>query len=435
MFVTRSRRSSTPWKASVLLISALLVDEDTTEQQLVDFLMRERQFTVVTREGLAGTLTGIKRRCSDEAHVAAKRPKHQGNTAQIVLSLEQDFTRAPSKSVVASTITARCPAVPATKILTRGAFSPFIDLSDGEEAVVRPNHPVDFMTATLLSTATSGVSDAAAYTLSREKKIICTDAAAVFTSRHSAVPQSKVVTKIIKLKGNKIEDLPVIAKMWKREKYFLERLRHDNIVSLKAFDARVFAIVLEYAPASLNNSPKTFTQEDAFKVLLGMSSALAYLTSKRVVHNDIKPANISYSPERGPVLLDFGLGSELDDQPSSGGSHCYIPPEFIIDKQRGLPGDVWALGVTMLYVLRKTKLPERRAGYWVIAKIRTPGEDLKKMRTWLETVGCIRRKLRHVDVVEGLVYDMLDPARKSRIQAEQIKQTLENVVAGNSLSP
>lgn len=90
--------------------------------------------------------------------------------------------------------------------------------------------------------------------------------------------------------------------------------------------------MLEYAPASLNNSPKTFTQEDAFKVLLGMSSALAYLTSKRVVHNDIKPANISYSPERGPVLLDFGLGSELDDKPSSGGSHCYIPHEFIIDK-------------------------------------------------------------------------------------------------------
>lgn len=211
------------WRVSVL------VDEDTTEQHLVDFLMRERQFTVVTREGLPGTLTGIKRRCSDEAHVAAKRPKHQGNTAQIVLPLEQDFTRAPSKSVVASTMTARCPAVPATKILTRGAFSPFIDLSDGEEAVVRPNYPVDFMTATLLSTATSGVSDAAAYTLSREKKIICTDAAAVFTSRHSAVPQSKVVTKIIKLKGNKIEDLPVIAKMWKREKYSLERLRHVRI--------------------------------------------------------------------------------------------------------------------------------------------------------------------------------------------------------------
>lgn len=89
----------------------------------------------------------------------------------------------------------------------------------------------------------------------------------------------------------------------------------------------------------------------------------------------------------------------------------------------------------MLYVLRKTGLPERRAGYWVIAKIQTPGEHFKKTRTWLETVGCIRRKLRHVDVVEGLVYDMLDPARKSRIQAEQIKQTLENVVAGNSLSP
>src|SRR5436190_18817354 len=120
-------------------------------------------------------------------------------------------------------------------------------------------------------------------------------------------------------------------------------------MGLKGFDGRLFAIYLEPLPRSLVRlNDFLFIASDARTVLEDMSSALDYLCEQRVVHNDIKPANIAYSPQRGAVLLDFGLAGEADVQAGEGGSPWYVPPEFAADASaRGAPGVVWALGVTM----------------------------------------------------------------------------------------
>lgn len=39
-------------------------------------------------------------------------------------------------------------------------------------------------------------------------------------------------------------------------------------------------------------------------IIRNITSALAYLEVQGIVHNDIKPANITYSPQRGAVLID-----------------------------------------------------------------------------------------------------------------------------------
>ncbi|GKT50169.1 putative serine/threonine-protein kinase PkwA [Colletotrichum spaethianum] len=86
-----------------------------------------------------------------------------------------------------------------------------------------------------------------------------------------------------------------------------------------------------------------------------MSSAISYFHSQGIVHNDIKPANITFSHTRGAVLIDFGLSSGLKDSAVHvGGSPWYTPhPQHAINGKRGAPGDVFALGVVMLFILRK----------------------------------------------------------------------------------
>jgi serine/threonine protein kinase len=139
------------------------------------------------------------------------------------------------------------------------------------------------------------------------------------------------------------------------------------------------------------------------------------------VHNDIKPSNIAYSPRRGAVLLDFGLATRRSDAASRCGSPWYVPPEFRTEHTRGVAGDIWALGVTMLYVLRKTGLPERSIAEWFIWDVNLDGSEAgRRMAKWLETVARPRETLNHADAVEQLVYRMLDPEPTSRIRAKHI---------------
>lgn len=138
-------------------------------------------------------------------------------------------------------------------------------------------------------------------------------------------------------------------------------------MSLKAFDDRLFAMYVERLPDSLfRGTHCVLDPDDARTVLRGMSSALAYLESQQVVHHDIKPSNIAYSPQRGAVLLDFGLAGQNNETVPTGGTSWYVPPEFRSSQTRGAAGDMWALGVTMLYVLRKTRLPETVGIGWRI---------------------------------------------------------------------
>lgn len=118
-----------------------------------------------------------------------------------------------------------------------------------------------------------------------------------------------------------------------------------------------------------------------------MGRALQFIHASDIVHNDLKPANILFHPDRGAVLIDFGLGGKAGDV-HYGGTPWYLPPEFLDDSShsRGAPGDMFALGVTMLYALRKSPLPEIRQQSWRIADIHTTSSASSAMRRWLVEV-------------------------------------------------
>ncbi len=204
--------------------------------------------------------------------------------------------------------------------------------------------------------------------------------------------------------------------------------RQRNILSLKSFDGRLFALYVEHLPRSLSrgiNSP--FAPSDAHIILRDMSSALAYLESECIAHNDIKPGNITYSPQRGAVLIDFGLATSRDERESSGGTPWYVPPEFAYrTESRNASGDIFALGVTMLYVLRKAALPEVYGRGWLIRDVVQPtSEARRQMEAWMAEIATAQNHLARTDLIEGLVYRMVDPDCHARVRATHIVAAIE----------
>ncbi|CRK14440.1 hypothetical protein BN1723_010338 [Verticillium longisporum] len=129
------------------------------------------------------------------------------------------------------------------------------------------------------------------------------------------------------------------ADMWLREYQSQDDLRHDSIVRLYGGDARFLSLYMEHVDArdlsarGVWRCPRSDNfigdRTDATRILRDVASALHYLHSRRLVHNDIKPANILYSPARGAVLCDFGLSTMAGGPATNGGTPFYVPPEFI----------------------------------------------------------------------------------------------------------
>jgi serine/threonine protein kinase len=157
-----------------------------------------------------------------------------------------------------------------------------------------------------------------------------------------------------------------------------------------------------------------------------MSSALAYLETQHIVHNDIKPANITFSRRRGAVLIDFEMATTTGDL-ANGGTPWYLPPEFVDSpNNRGALGDIWALGVTLLYVLGKIGLPEKTIEPWLLYEVANKKKEATgKMEAWLRSVDVKRQGLDCADRIQGLVHQMLEKKPGSRVRAEQVSAAFD----------
>lgn len=83
---------------------------------------------------------------------------------------------------------------------------------------------------------------------------------------------------------------------------------------------------------------------------------LIHLHRVKIIHRDIKPRNIKYNPQRGYVLLDFGLASQRGSSTAQGYTPGFAPPEQFDDGRsiRRTPderSDLYSLAATAYYLL------------------------------------------------------------------------------------
>jgi hypothetical protein len=296
------------------------------------------------------------------------------------------------------------------------------------------------------------------YQLTKREHIASTAASSVFRADHSQVPDGIITVKVLKTLGNpdakpqdKHRSVIRQADIWLREYRSQADLKHESIVKLYGGDARFLSLYMEHIDgndlASRGNWRDGKTdlflgdRGDAIRILKDIAGALNYVHQRSRVHNDIKPANILYSRDRGAVLCDFGLSTRTSDAATNGGTPYYVPPEFIGSKQRGTPSDTWALGITMLYVLKYISFPDARGRqgpkqlYWMIADInrRTHHQSSKtattQMRQWLSEVNDAKERLNSKDQLHLLVLQMLSSVPSKRPTMAEVMKAFSDTTS------
>jgi serine/threonine protein kinase len=157
-----------------------------------------------------------------------------------------------------------------------------------------------------------------------------------------------------------------------------------------------------------------------------MANALRYIHANLITHDDVKPENIVWSTElRRAVLIDFGAALDYNTVPASffnpSGTPPYVPPEFL-QKIKHAKGDIWALGLVMLFALRHISLPD--GGWHLPAVTAEDGPDRQRLRQWFEQIGQLRAELT---TAEPLIYRMLDPDLGARINSSDLVQQLQAI--------
>ncbi|KAL7803363.1 kinase-like domain-containing protein [Trichoderma aethiopicum] len=396
---------------------------DASDRLATEIMLLGRQYTVAIHKAIDSPLA--KRGANkDDGEIPGKRRKLGSDEAEGVAVPPASKTAPTSDSVAESTDVVQSHhqlTASSVREIVNPTGIPLLELADKETAVISSLHiNGDASQPTPVSTADGSNS----YHLSRIQYMGHTPSTSVFSCRHSAVP-GLVVAKVPRYDGKSIEQVPAFARSWKRERDMLRGHKHRNIVALKAFDARMFALYLEVLPRSLyRGNMSTFTSSDVATILYDIASALVYMYDKSIIHNDIKPGNIAYSPQRGAVLFDFGMATSDEDQ-VTGGTMWYLPPDIIHRKRRGFPGDVWALGITTSYLLGKMQIPERSGIRWDMADSgKKKGSD-EAMMAWFNLVKEKREELDRDNKLEGIVYDMLHWKAEARITAEGITAALD----------
>lgn len=167
----------------------------------------------------------------------------------------------------------------------------------------------------------------------------------------------------------------------------------------------------------------TLPTDDSTKLWKQISSALAYLHTNSITHDDVKPDNIMWDPAtQHSVLIDFGAALNHKILPpdwfNPSGTPPYAPPEFL-QRKKGSAGDVWALGVTILFAFKYIKLPD---GEWILPHVFEDDMVLGEMRSWLNEIEGWRKEL--IDGTDGLLAEMLEQDPNKRIVAEDLELQL-----------
>lgn len=155
---------------------------------------------------------------------------------------------------------------------------------------------------------------------------------------------------------------PMQAERFVREARLLQELEHPHLVKgyRVAREGETIFCAMELLPGRCLQEVLAehgrLDEEQALQIVLDVASALDVLHARGLVHRDVKPGNVMWSPERGAVLIDLGFALAGSASGESGattaGTVHYIAPE----QARGstnldVRADIYALGATLYHLV------------------------------------------------------------------------------------
>lgn len=142
------------------------------------------------------------------------------------------------------------------------------------------------------------------------------------------------------------------------ERQILADLRHPHIARLydggATENGRPY-LIMEYVEGEPFDSycrTHGLSLEQKLALFRVVCSAVHFAHQNRVIHQDLKPANVLVTPRGEPILLDFGIAKiqETESSPRARSAfrpmtHAFASPEQVADQPITTASDIYALGV------------------------------------------------------------------------------------------
>ena len=162
-----------------------------------------------------------------------------------------------------------------------------------------------------------------------------------------------VTNQVVAVKRQSPQASPEVVGRLQQEADILARLDHPHIVRVLELvpDGAGVAIVMQHAPggslATLLAAKGGLSAEEVVKVAAPLADALAWAHRRRVVHGDVKPANILFTSGGEPLLSDFGAArpaGQADAGVELLGTSGYVDPAVLGGARPDERSDVYGLG-------------------------------------------------------------------------------------------
>lgn len=220
------------------------------------------------------------------------------------------------------------------------------------------------------------------------------------------------------------EEDPTALQQLLREGRLLRQLLHPHIV-------RAYEVVREPLPAIILERLRgetlaariatrgQSTVREVARLGLQLCSALRYLHGQRLLHLDVKPANVIVADGRA-TLIDLGLARRPGRAQLGEGTPLYLAPEQARGALLSAATDVWGLGVTLY---------EAAVGRAAFAA-RDAAEELIPLRQLARRAEPVARGRRLPRRLSAVIDACLDPDPDRRPDLLLVVAALESQLAG-----
>ncbi|KAM3372269.1 hypothetical protein ACQJBY_019253 [Aegilops geniculata] len=194
-------------------------------------------------------------------------------------------------------------------------------------------------------------------------------------------------------------------------------------------DVRNWLLCFDYVPNGsldkhITDASHGLEWRERYKIIKGICDGLCHLHEKRILHLDLKPANVLLDDHMVPKITDFGLSRCLDKDQTRAftsnlcGSQGYLAPEFYRG-EIAFASDIYSLGIIIMEILTGEK------GY-------PQGDNV--LEGWTNRLKATDQRdtqLDQVRVCAKIGTECMDPDPKKRPAARHIVVRLDKMASAD----